>query len=252
MPNESNPLMDSRFCEFEHLKIDERIEQFSALLDKNNEIEIRNFLANTLPILTESTNGQHYLGISECRFGAKHTADFVLLSSINGPVLIMVKLGRPKDVLFTDDGDPARILNHVISQVEEWMIWMRENPSFLRQNFGCREFYECDYSSPRIKTLIIIGRRGEMSRRDIELLQQMNSRYDRLILTYDALIESAIRLTRFRPGVRLQGKAYSHSDLMHLCETIGFQSVMKYHIQQWYGEDADIFLPWLRKKGDVL
>lgn len=246
MPIESNPLMDSRFCEFEHLKIDERIEQFSALLDSNNEIEIRNFLANTLPILTESTNGRHYLGISEFQFGAKHTADFVLLSSINGPVLIMVKLGRPKDVLFTSNGEPAQILNHVTSQVAEWMVWMRANPSFLRQHFSCQEFYECDYSSPRVKMLVIIGRRGEMSRRDIGLLQEMNSSYDRLILTYDALIESMIRLTRFRPGFRLQGKAYPHKDLMQLCETIGFQNVMKYHIQQWYGEDADVFLPWLR------
>ncbi len=247
MPNKSNPLMDSRFCEFEHLKIDERLDQFSDLLNTNNEIEIRNLLANTLPILTESTNGQHYLGISEFRFGAKHTADFVLLSSINGPVLIMVKLGRPKDVLFTNNGEPEQALSLAISQVEDWMAWMRENPSFLRQHFYCREFYECDYSSPRIKTLIIIGRRGEMSRRDIGLLQQMNSYYDRLILTYDALIESTIRLTRFRPGIRLQGKAYSHKDLMQLCDTIGFQSVMKYHIQQWYGEDADVFLPWLKE-----
>ena len=239
--------MDSRFCEFEHLKIDERLEQFSDLLNTNNEIEIRNFIANTLPILTESTNGQHYLGISEFRFGTEHTADFVLLSSINGPVLIMVKLGRPKDVLFTNNGEPSQTLGHVISQVEDWMVWMRENPSFLRQHFYCPEFYECDYSSPRIKALIFIGRRGEMSRRDIGLLQQMNSYYDRLILTYDALIESTIHLTRFRPGIRLQGKAYSHKDLMQLCDTIGFQSVMKYHIQQWYGEDADVFLPWLKE-----
>lgn len=247
MPKESNPLMDSRFCEFKHLKIDERLEQFSTLLNTNDEIAIRNLIADTLPILTESTNGRHYLGISEFQFGEKHTADFVLLSSINGPVLIMVKLGRPKDVLFTSDGEPAQILNHVTSQVADWMVWMRENPSFLHQHFGCREFYECDYSSPRIKTLIIIGRRGEMSPRDIGLLQQMNTSYDRLILTYDALIESTIRLTRFRPGVRLQGKAYQHKDLMQLCDTIGFQSVIKYHIQQWYGEDADMFLPWLRK-----
>jgi hypothetical protein len=247
MTNEGNPLMKSRFCEFEHLKIDERLEQFTALLDTNNETEIRKLLTNTLPILTESTNGRHYLGISEFQFGAKYTADFVLFSSINGPVLIMVKLGRPKDVLFNDNGDPANILNHVINQVEEWMIWMRKNPSFLRHHFGCREFYECDYSSPRIKTLIITGRRGEMSRRDIGLLQQMNTRYERLILTYDALIESTIRLTRFRPGVRLQGKAYLQKDFMQLCDTIGFQSVMKYHIQQWYGEDADSFLPWVRQ-----
>ena len=159
----------------------------------------------------------------------------------------MVKLGRPKDVLFTDDGEPAKVLNDVISQVEEWLIWMRQNPSFLHQHFGCREFYECDYSSPRIKTLIITGRRGEMSRRDIGLLQQMNTRYERLILTYDALIESTIRLTRFRPGVRLQGRTYSHKDLMQLCDTIGFPNIMKYHIQQWYGEDAGVYLPWLRE-----
>lgn len=247
MLNESNPLMESRFCKFEDLKIDERLEQFYTLLNTNNEIEIRNLLANTLPILTESTNGRHYLGISEFQFGEKHSADFMLLSSINGPVLIMVKLGRPKDVLFTDDGEPAKVLNDVISQVEEWLIWMRQNPSFLHQHFGCREFYECDYSSPRIKTLIITGRRGEMSRRDIGLLQQMNTRYERLILTYDALIESTIRLTRFRPGVRLQGRTYSHKDLMQLCDTIGFPNIMKYHIQQWYGEDAGVYLPWLRE-----
>lgn len=247
MPNEINPLMYSRFSEFEYLKIDERLEQFFTLLEKNSEIEIRNLLADTLPILTEATNGRHYLGISEFQFDAKYTADFVLLSSINGPVLIMVKLGRPKDVLFTVDGDPSQSLNNIISQVEEWMIWMRKNPHFLQLHFGCREFYECDYSSPRIKTLIITGRRGKMSRRDIGLLQEMNTRYDRLILTYDALIESTIRLTRYRPGVCLQGKAYSHKDLMQLCDTIGFQSVMKYHIQQWYGDDADTYLPWLRE-----
>jgi hypothetical protein len=247
MPNESNPLMDSRFCDFKHLKIEERLEQFSALLNTNDEIGIRNLNADTLPILTESTNGRHYLGISEFQFGGRHTADFVLLSSINGPVLIMVKLGRPKDVLFTDNGDPSQIFNHAMSQVADWMVWMRKNPSFLRQNFSCGEFYECDYSSPRIKTLIIIGRRGKMSRRDIGLLQQMNTSYDRLILTYDALIESTIRLTRFRPEVRVQGKAYSHKDFIQLCDTIGFPGVIKYHIEQWYGEDADAFLPWLRK-----
>jgi hypothetical protein len=241
-----NPLMESRFCEFEHLKIDERHEQFTELLNANDEIGVRNLLADTLPILTEATNGRHYLGISEFQFGEKYTADFLLLSSINGPVLIMVKLGHPKDILFTDTGDTTNTLNDVLSQVEEWMIWFRENPSFLRQNFSCQEFYECDYSSPRIKTLIITGSRGKMSRRDIGLLQEMNTRYERLILTYDALIESTIRLTRFRPGVRLQGKAYSHKEMMQLCDTIGFQNIMKYHIQQWYGEDADNFLPWLR------
>jgi hypothetical protein len=253
MDEELKKAVDSHFATFAELKFEEKLRALYQLMSSDREQDLQDFFAQNVAFLMESQAGQHYLAIAQLKLGDQLVADFALFSSVNGPFVTLVELERPTDLLFTKAGDPSSRLNHALRQVNEWRRWISNNSDYMRLKFGSEERHHCDFSRPMVRSLIIIGRRERMTPRDSKLLQQMNSNYDNLIVTYDTMFEAAQKLHRVKDDAWVQARAYTHGEFAQLVNRHGFTPVMKRHVEAWYvehhGKDGPtIYLDWLRGK----
>ena len=129
--------------------------------------------------------------------GGRYQADFAFCSlNSMGAWWTFVELERSDVPIFTKAGNPSKYLTHAIRQVMDWQAWLVDYPEYAKSELqelfenDTREFYYSEYFRRACNTIIVIGRRANLSsetnRRRIQLCTE-NPHLE--IITYDRLFD---------------------------------------------------------------
>ncbi|MEV4822566.1 Shedu anti-phage system protein SduA domain-containing protein [Micromonospora sp. NPDC049274] len=114
------------------------------------------------------------------KLGSEYEADYAL-EIVDGSIDVM-EIEASTHRLYGKRGNPSQALIHAEQQVLDWLAWLDEQSSYARRNLpGVR----------RACGIVVIGRRANLSEKDVERLRWRNMMYGgRLtILTFDDLID---------------------------------------------------------------
>jgi len=171
-----------------------------ALAESRDEEDIHQFLASHRDIALHAfDDGSVGLDIaSKFRLGSEFVADFVLLGcrSYGYPLhCVFVELESPRNRAFTKSGLPSAKLNQAIRQITDWQHWLREHsdefnmslPRSLKQWHS--DTIERDLRSAMMSFKIVIGRRGDMTRKNDEFRSSFYQLHDGRveIMSYDRI-----------------------------------------------------------------
>lgn len=115
------------------------LESLSAILDSSREEDAQRYLATHGEILLAAFGSRWYVNlcIPKFRFGTKHLSDFVLVSGQSFSYeIVLIELEPPTARPFSKAGKYARRLNDALGQVDDWMVWIRENPEYFRRSLA--------------------------------------------------------------------------------------------------------------------
>ena len=129
--------------------------------------------------------------------GGRYQADFAFCSlNSMGAWWTFVELERSDVPIFTKAGNPSKYLTHAIRQVMDWQAWLVDYSEYAKSELqklfkdDTREFHYADYFRRPGNTIIVIGRRANLSpetnRRRIQLCTE-NPHLE--IITYDRLFD---------------------------------------------------------------
>jgi len=120
----------------------------------------------------------------EVRLGSEHRVDFVL--ELPGERHALVEIERPRDPLYTKDGDPADRHKHGQQQIMDWIEWLDENRDYARKNIPpLRTVKEPEYR-------LIVGLRRNTSEKHQRALTRKNVELHRIeTMTFDDLLDRA-------------------------------------------------------------
>lgn len=120
----------------------------------------------------------------EVKLGAEHRVDFVL--ALPGDRHALVEIERPRDALYTKDGDPADRYKHGQQQIMDWIEWLDENRDYARKNIpALRTVKEPEYR-------LIVGLRRNTSEKHQRALTRKNVELHRIeTITFDDLLNRA-------------------------------------------------------------
>jgi hypothetical protein len=157
-------------------RLESLVNDFEALLDSDpNEETVQQFLAaNPILLCPSAAKVRPKVGL-----GAEHKTDFV----VELPELdyVLVELELPGSPLFTQKGDPSAGLTHGRKQVEDWLQWVHEHLSYVRETLPGLNAPDC---------WVIIGRSRDLSQSNRRSLSRMNAEQAHItILTYDELLD---------------------------------------------------------------
>lgn len=158
-----------------------------------------NGLEELLAIDPEEWKCQMYLGLPrnkvlldptakavtpEVKLGSEYRVDFVL--ELPGQRHALVEIERPRDALYTKDGDPAARHKHGQQQIEDWIEWLDENREYARKNIpALRNVKEPEYR-------LIVGLRSSTSEKHQRALTRKNAELRRIeTMTFDDLLDRA-------------------------------------------------------------
>ena len=128
--------------------------------------------------------------IPKLRLGAEHETDFVIgEKSSAGYEWIAVELESPHSSVFTKAGDFTAELNHAITQITDWRVWLRDNLSYAEKPRTSNGLGLLDVN-PELPGLIIMGRRNEDRDRP-DKRRYLKSRMGIEVHSYDWLIDQA-------------------------------------------------------------
>jgi len=120
---------------------------------------------------------------SKLPFGA-HVSDFVFREPHND--YLLVEIEAPYRELFRRDGHPRQQLNHAMSQIDDWLIYVQDNKQKIEHDL------ELVGISATPRTLVVIGRSSMLSADNRRMLEMMQGRRHRLsLMTYDDVIDRA-------------------------------------------------------------
>lgn len=120
----------------------------------------------------------------EVKLGSEHRIDFVL--ELPQQRHVLVEIERPRDRLYTKDGDPADRHKHGQQQIMDWIEWLDENRDYARKNIpALRTVKEPEYR-------LIIGLRRNTSEKHQKALTRKNVELHRIeTMTFDDLLDRA-------------------------------------------------------------
>lgn len=141
-----------------------------------------------IPIYWPSEN----IVYSKFKLGAQHTTDFAFCRmDTPGVQWHLIEIEKPKDRLFTKDGNPSARLTHAIRQCLDWRTWFEENREYIANNFprpDTKGFFAERIGTFRLsepQITIIMGRRQEVTFQNIPLLRHLGGAIN--IRTFDSL-----------------------------------------------------------------
>lgn len=153
--------------------------------------------------------------VAEFPFGNEHRADFVALAPFSGGWEIhFIELEPPNERMFTKEGVMAKRLNKASSQVDSWRIFIEKNRETVLRDLaryakdkdlirGPRDSEPtCHVGWPlyhpkswlHIHYDIVIGKRSDLSHRDIEAKSAFKENHNTELMTYDRFITAARRI----------------------------------------------------------
>lgn len=120
----------------------------------------------------------------EVKLGSEHRVDFVL--ELPQQRHALVEIERPRDRLYTKDGDPADRHKHGQQQIMDWIEWLDENREYARKNIpALRTVKEPEYR-------LIVGLRKNTSEEHQRKLTRKNVEHHRIeTMTFDDLLDRA-------------------------------------------------------------
>jgi len=120
----------------------------------------------------------------EVKLGSEYRVDFVL--ELPGGRHALVEIERPRDALYTKDGDPADRHKHGQQQIMDWIEWLDENRDYARKNIpALRAVKEPEYR-------LIVGLRRNTSEKHQRALTRKNAELPRIeTMTFDDLLDRA-------------------------------------------------------------
>jgi len=120
----------------------------------------------------------------EVKLGSEHRVDFVL--ELPQQRHVLVEIERPRDQLYTKDGDPADRHKHGQQQIMDWIEWLDENKDYARKNIpALRRVKEPEY-------WLIVGLRSNTSDKHQRALTRKNVELHRIeTMTFDDLLDRA-------------------------------------------------------------
>ena len=120
----------------------------------------------------------------EVKLGSEHRIDFVL--ELPHQRHVLVEIERPKDRLYTKDGDLADRHKHGQQQIMDWIEWLDENRDYARKNIpALRTVKEPEYR-------LIVGHRRNTSEKHQKALTRKNVELHRIeTMTFDDLLDRA-------------------------------------------------------------
>lgn len=156
-----------------------KIEELESLLDKEiGEEKFQSFFEENPKLLNVLTKR----AMPKKSFGGEDYPDFVL--HLHNNAYVLVELEKPAARLFTKKDDPASDLTHAQKQMRDYLAWVGNNPSFLRER-GCE-----DISYNNTTGLVVIGRSKVWTKDEFKELEKLNNEVKGayVIKTYDILI----------------------------------------------------------------
>jgi len=120
----------------------------------------------------------------EVKLGDEYRVDFVL--ELPQERHVLVEIERPRDRLYTKDGDPADRHKHGQQQIMDWIEWLDENKDYARKNIpSLRTVKEPEY-------WLIVGLRRNTSEQHQRALTRKNAEMHRIkTMTFDDLLDQA-------------------------------------------------------------
>ncbi|WP_170065452.1 Shedu immune nuclease family protein [Abditibacterium utsteinense] len=118
--------------------------------------------------------------MKETRKSPKFRVDIIVQYSGVEKQVSLIELERANIPIFTEHGDLRREVNHALRQVEDWLMWWRENPALVPKPFDCRL---------PVEGLVVIGRSIDLTDEEKRRLLHRNSHSKIKILTYDDLLD---------------------------------------------------------------
>ena len=113
-------------------------EMLKALNEFSGERAIASFLAKNCQLIRWSvcrTGGHSTYIIKEFPFGSKFKADFTVAMSYSfGWEVHLIELEPPSDKVITRAGLPTNRLNKAISQINDWRMYIEQNPMAFKQD----------------------------------------------------------------------------------------------------------------------
>ncbi len=152
-----------------------------------------------LAVDPEEDRSQIFLGISrnmilldpsakavtpEVRLGSEYRVDFVL--ELPQQRHVLVEIERPRDRLYTDEGDPAHRHKHGQQQVMDWIEWLDENKDYARKNIPALSTVK----EPEYR--LVVGLRSNTSEKHQRALTRKNVELHRIeTITFDDMLDRA-------------------------------------------------------------
>lgn len=120
----------------------------------------------------------------EVWLGNQHRVDFVL--ELPQQRHVLVEIERPRDRLYTKEGDPADRHKHGQQQIMDWIEWLDENRDYARKNIpALRTVKEPEYR-------LVVGLRSNTSDKHQRALTRKNVELHRIeTMTFDDMLDRA-------------------------------------------------------------
>lgn len=99
---------------------------------------------------------------------------------------MLVEIERPRDALYTKDGDPADRHKHGQQQIMDWIEWLDENKDYARKNIpALSKVKEPEYR-------LVVGLRSNTSEKHQRALRRKNVELHRIeTMTFDDMLDRA-------------------------------------------------------------
>lgn len=168
--------------------------RFDELLNDTNcgERELQRFIESNKFILSCipdcSAAGISYVFPQE-KLGSEYVPDFLIASWRSSFFKwIAIELESHKHKIFTRNGDPTKELSHAIRQIQDWRTWVQSNIDYASRPRDKNGLGLIDIT-PRLKGIILIGRRSIDSAPTTQLRRQMSQDLNIELHTYDYLLD---------------------------------------------------------------
>jgi ppGpp synthetase/RelA/SpoT-type nucleotidyltranferase len=100
--------------------------------------------------------------------GGELIPDFMLV--LDDSSYLFVEIEKPCVPLFTKKGNPSSVFTHAQQQIRDYLNWVSNNKSFLRERPKCPNL-----TNDNFKGLLVIGRTSELSSKEILRFENMNA-----------------------------------------------------------------------------
>lgn len=158
----------------------ERLEDYKKKVDHNKEEPVFQDFFTKNPSFLDPKVKETY---PKYNLGGELFPDFLLI--LHDSTHLFVEIEKPGCKLFTKKGDPRAELTHGVQQMREYLKWAKSEIDFLRKR-GCPKI-----SIDNIRGLVIIGKESDLSRGDLERLENINAEVGGrfIIKTFDKVYE---------------------------------------------------------------
>jgi hypothetical protein len=178
------------------------------LLKQCEESKLQQFITRNAFLLPPLAPRRSFLVIAQPRFGDEYVADFAMYGEMNINWWTFVELERPSLRLFTKSGDPSAAFTHAIQQTHDWERWRTSTSSWR----GLLD----DGPPPAFHSLLLLGRRHTLTRRDQARLQSYG-----FVYTYDSLLDVARSMRQTKPTSVIQASAIPWSEFRAIRQSTG-------------------------------